>query len=75
MIVRAMKVEDHDVLVQTEVIETFKDESQFSSTFTKEIYQASRAGLINGRSSGNFDPLAQSTRAETSVILYRVLNK
>ncbi|WP_082804625.1 lamin tail domain-containing protein [Rossellomorea vietnamensis] len=75
MIVRAMKVEDPEVLEQTEILEKFKDESQFSSKFTKEIYQASGAGLIKGRSNGDFDPLANSTRAETSVILYRLLNK
>ncbi|MCI2253092.1 pectinesterase family protein [Domibacillus sp. PGB-M46] len=75
MIVRAMKVGDPDVIQSTEPPIVFKDASGISPRFKEEIQIAARAGLIKGRNNGNFDPLANATRGETSAILYRILTK
>ncbi|MCM3788875.1 pectinesterase family protein [Domibacillus indicus] len=75
MIVRAMKVENPDVIQSTEPPIVFKDASGISPRFKEEIQIAARAGLIKGRNNGNFDPLSDATRAETSAILYRILTK
>lgn len=75
MLVRALQVEYPEALTPSNASQSFKDDKMLSSLFKEEIYLAARAGLINGRSNGSFDPLAPTTRAETSVILSRVLAK
>jgi subtilisin family serine protease len=75
MIVRALKVEKPEALSASITSGTFKDDRNLSTTFKEEIYIATKAGLLKGRADGSFDPLAKATRAETSVVLYRALNK
>ncbi|MNG17097.1 Endo-1,4-beta-xylanase A precursor [compost metagenome] len=50
----------------------FKDIAE-GSPFAADIAAAKEAGLVNGRSSGEFDPEAAITRQETAVMLAKAL--
>lgn len=76
MIVRALKAEKPEALLSSsKTTKPFTDDRKLSTTFKQEIYLAAKAGLIKGRANGSFDPLDKTTRAETSVVLYRALHK
>jgi hypothetical protein len=56
----------------------FKDTSQISSWASKPVSIIQRAGIINGKPDGNFDPKGSATRAEAAKIinlLMDIMNK
>ncbi|MCC8097407.1 MAG: S-layer homology domain-containing protein [Eubacterium sp.] len=56
----------------TEALADFSDTDEISSYAEESIIGMVEAGIING-SNGNISPLANTTRAETAVIMYNVL--
>ncbi|MFI8577150.1 S8 family serine peptidase [Rossellomorea aquimaris] len=74
MIVRAVKYQDESLVKGLESTNKFKDDSRISAFAKEAVYQANALGIIKGRSDNSFDPKADTTRAETAVMLYRMLN-
>lgn len=52
---------------------TFEDEEEISAYAFKAVTGLARAGIVNGKPDGSFDPAGMTTRAEAAVILYRLL--
>ncbi|MDX8344126.1 S8 family serine peptidase [Rossellomorea sp. YZS02] len=74
MIVRAVKYKDASLVKGLESDNKFKDDSSISAFAKESVYQANELGIIKGRADHSFDPKADTTRAETAVMLYRMLN-
>lgn len=74
MLVRAIKSERPELLKEDVADISFNDNHLFSQYAKDAIQQAAAIGLINGRSNGKFDPKHTATRAETAVVLYRMLD-
>ena len=74
MIVRAVKYQDESLVKGLESDNKFKDDSSISAFAKESVYQANELGIIKGRADHSFDPKADTTRAETAVMLYRMLN-
>lgn len=53
----------------------FTDESQMSPWAFDSIYQVGNLGLISGREDGSFNPQGVITRAETSAMLVRLIQR
>ncbi|WP_100332411.1 S-layer homology domain-containing protein [Bacillus xiapuensis] len=75
MIVRAIHHQKPGMLDSLPLDSAFKDERRINSYAKKAVKQAAKLGIIQGRKSGKFDPKHETTRAETAVMLYRMLNK
>lgn len=58
-----------------ELLAGFRDAAEISGWARLPVAQAVRDGLMAGRESGMFVPLGDATRAEATVVLYRVLQK
>ncbi len=58
-----------------ELLASFRDVAEISGWAGLPVAQAVRDGLMAGRESGMFVPLGDATRAEATVVLYRVLQK
>lgn len=74
MLVRAIESERPELLKEGLADIAFKDEHLISNYAKEAIQKAAAIGLINGRSNGKFDPKHTATRAETAVVLYRLLD-
>ncbi len=74
MIVRAVKYQDESLVKGLDAGSKFKDDSSISAFAKESVYQANELGIIKGRADHSFDPKADTTRAETAVMLYRMLN-
>ena len=51
---------------------TFADDAQISSWAYDGVYDVLAAGYMKGDTAGNFNPLANATRAEVATIIYRL---
>jgi lactocepin len=74
MIVRAVKYQDKSLLEDLAPSNKFKDDSRIGAFAKESVYLANELGIIKGRSDNSFDPKNDTTRAETAVMLYRMLN-
>lgn len=73
MLIRAYtKEKDVDVQDMAEPTK-FSDEAQFSSWADEYIDLVSSLGLMNGRDDGSFDPKSETTRAEATTVIRRLL--
>ncbi|RIX59248.1 hypothetical protein D3P08_03580 [Paenibacillus nanensis] len=52
---------------------TFEDAERIPAYAFKAVTGLARAGIVNGKQGGVFDPAGTTTRAEAAVILYRLL--
>ncbi len=75
MIVRAVKYQDEQLLVNLDTSKSFVDDSSIGSFAKETVKQAAALGIVNGREGNKFDPKANATRAESAVMLYRSLEK
>ncbi|WP_075618624.1 S-layer homology domain-containing protein [Paenisporosarcina indica] len=75
MMMRAVDYSNPELTKNLPQKDKFKDDSKISNYAKEAVSSASKLGLINGRSNGVFDPKMQTTRAETAVVLYRMLDK
>ncbi|EPD50281.1 hypothetical protein HMPREF1210_02852 [Paenisporosarcina sp. HGH0030] len=75
MMMRAIDYSNPELTTNLPQKDKFKDDSKISMYAKEAVSNASKLGLINGRSNGAFDPKKQTTRAETAVVLYRMLDK
>ncbi|MFY3791592.1 S-layer homology domain-containing protein [Ureibacillus sp. MALMAid1270] len=71
MIKRAM---DYLGITSTSSSVTFSDQSKIAPWAVSSIQQVASVGIIEGNPDRSFAPKANATRAEASVILYRLLN-
>lgn len=53
----------------------FADRNKVSDYAVSSVSRMAEAGYLQGDDEGNFAPLKSSTRAETAVVLYRIMNK
>ena len=74
MIVRAVKYQDETLLEGMEPSNKFKDDAKIGAFAKEAVYQSNELGIIKGRTDNSFDPKVHTTRAETAVMLYRMLN-
>ena len=75
MMMRAVALSNPDILNGLPNNKKYKDESKINDYAKQSIMNASELGLMYGRSNGKFDPKQPTTRAETAVVLYRMLEK
>lgn len=59
-------------LEESPVTSNFKDQDRISPYAREAVNTAQRAGIINGRSNGSFDPQGTATRAEITAIIMRL---
>ena len=52
---------------------TFGDKDEISEYALAAIAKMVKAGYLSGDDNGNFAPKKSSTRAETAVVIYRIL--
>ncbi len=74
IISRAMKVSGKQLDDSASDLSGFKDASEVAAYARNAVAQLSKAGVIMGNN-GNINPAGTATRAETAVIMYRVLNR
>ncbi|MFL8938382.1 S8 family serine peptidase [Rossellomorea oryzaecorticis] len=74
MIVRAVGYQDETLLEGMEPSNKFKDDRHIGAFAKEAVYLANELGIIKGRADNSFDPKVHTTRAETAVMLYRMLN-
>jgi len=75
MTVRAMKYVNGDLEnVDTGALNQFTDRDSISDWAKANIATAVKAGIVNGKSADLFDPKSDTTRAESAVILKRLLD-
>lgn len=55
-------------------LNTFTDRNSVSSYAKNDVAQLVKAGLVKGDSKGKLNPLSHSTRAESAIIIYNVMN-
>ena len=53
----------------------YADSGLFNSWAASDISMAGALELMNGKPGGNFDPKSNATRAEASVVIFRLLTK
>ena len=70
MIDRAAKAANISLSNGAELI--FTDESEISDYALDAVKAMSKAGIINGFEDGSFSPMSNATRAQATVMLYRV---
>ncbi|PUB12927.1 S-layer homology domain-containing protein [Paenisporosarcina sp. OV554] len=75
MMMRSVALSNPDILNGLPNNKKYKDESKINDYAKQSIMNANELGLMYGRSNGKFDPKQPTTRAETAVVLYRMLEK
>ncbi|MDP5275283.1 cadherin-like beta sandwich domain-containing protein [Chengkuizengella axinellae] len=77
MIMRAYRTIEDVNLSEEEwnAIEKFTDSDQIGEWAQEDVYVAKYLELVGGRSNNNFEPTAETLRAEAAVIIYRFLIK
>jgi hypothetical protein len=73
MCTRALKAAGIDADAKTVV--TFGDENSISNYAKDAVLQMAAAGYLTGDENGCFNPLDTATRAQTAVVLNRIINK
>lgn len=74
IISRALKISGKQLGDSTSDLSGFKDSSKVANYAVNAAAQFVKAGIVKGND-GNINPEGTATRAETAVIMYRVLNK
>jgi hypothetical protein len=78
MIIRAMTAADMNVELTNDQVQErlskFKDQTQIAKWAEDDVAKATQLGIINGRTEETFVPSAYATRAESAVMLRRLLN-
>ncbi|MNC52167.1 Endo-1,4-beta-xylanase A precursor [compost metagenome] len=72
MTVRIMKAAGMEPHKEREVV-NFSDAAQISGFALEAVNLMAEAGFIEGQSLGNFAPKSQTTRAEATVLVARIL--
>ncbi|WP_203363333.1 S-layer homology domain-containing protein [Bacillus sp. REN10] len=75
MITRAIEYQQADLLDSLKLNQSFKDDKRIGDYAKVSVKQAVELGIINGYKNGKFEPKRETTRAETAVMLYRMLNR
>ncbi|OZI13538.1 hypothetical protein CEW92_01550 [Bacillaceae bacterium SAS-127] len=75
MIIRAIEYQQSELLDSLTLSPSFKDDKRIGEYAKLPVKQAVELGIINGYKNGKFEPKKDTTRAETAVMLYRMLNK
>ncbi|MFC6040264.1 S-layer homology domain-containing protein [Paenisporosarcina macmurdoensis] len=75
MMMRGVELSNPDLLNNLPNNKKYKDDTKINDYAKQSIRNASELGLMYGRSNGKFDPKQPTTRAETAVVLYRMLEK
>ncbi len=74
IISRAMKISGKQLVESASDLSGFNDSSRVADYAVNAAAQLIKAGIIMGNN-GNINPEGTATRAETAVIMYRILNK
>lgn len=74
MTMRAVKYENPDLLDGVEPSHVFADQAKIGAFALESVQYAYALEVVYGRAGNKFDPKANATRAESSVMLYRVLD-
>ena len=72
MCVRALTVAG---MAPAEAAPVFGDSNSISDYAQSSVGSMAGAGYLTGDENGNFNPLNTATRAQTAVVLYRIINK
>ncbi|MCR8635711.1 S-layer homology domain-containing protein [Paenibacillus radicis (ex Xue et al. 2023)] len=73
LISRAINLVGKQKAVDAKKVDVFKDQAAISAWAKESIAQTIDAKIMNGKSADMFDPSANSTRAESAVVLKRLL--
>ncbi|MFD0676152.1 MULTISPECIES: S-layer homology domain-containing protein [unclassified Paenibacillus] len=73
LISRAINLVGKQKAVDAKKVDVFKDQAAISAWAKESIAQTIDAKIMNGKSADRFDPSANSTRAESAVVLKRLL--
>jgi lactocepin len=74
MVIRAIEYKDASVLDGVKAPASFKDSGKVSNFAKDYVSQAAALKLVNGYADQTFAPKANTTRAQSAVILYRLLD-
>ncbi len=74
MVIRAIQYKDASLLEGVKAPASFKDSKKISSFAKDYVAQAAALKLVNGYADQTFAPKADTTRAQSAVILYRLLD-
>ncbi|UYZ24497.1 S-layer homology domain-containing protein [Mesobacillus jeotgali] len=74
MVIRAIQYKDASLLEGVKAPASFKDNKKISSFAKDYVAQAAALKLVNGYADQIFAPKADTTRAQSAVILYRLLD-
>lgn len=74
MVIRAIEYKDASVLDGVKAPASFKDSKNISNFAKDYVGQAAALKLVNGYADQKFAPKADTTRAQSAVILYRLLD-
>lgn len=75
MMIRAIEYQNPSMLKELKSVKTFTDIGGVNPVTQKSIMDATSLGLLKGYYDGTFRPRDYSTRAQTSVVLYRLLKQ
>ena len=75
MMMRAVDYSNPKLTLNLPQQDKFKDDTKISEYAKQPVNNAVILGLLHGRTNGTFDPKKHTTRAETAVVLYRMLDK
>ncbi|WP_186668410.1 S-layer homology domain-containing protein [Sporosarcina sp. BP05] len=75
MIIRAVEYQDASLVAGLDVSKTFADDAKIGAFAKASVANAAALGIVMGGSDNNFKPKSNATRAESAVMLYRVLQK
>ncbi|NOU97439.1 hypothetical protein GC093_30070 [Paenibacillus sp. LMG 31456] len=73
LISRAMNIVGKEKAADVKKVDVFKDQTAISTWAKESVAQTIDAKIMNGKSADLFDPSANSTRAESAVVLKRLL--
>ncbi|GLI04771.1 hypothetical protein YDYSG_08010 [Paenibacillus tyrfis] len=73
LLVRALEHKKGGVMAVEGKLDGYADEGDISAWAKAEVSRAIGAGLMEGRENGKFVPAAQTTRAEATTVIYKLL--
>lgn len=74
MIIRAIQYKDENLVKELPLNKPFSDHGKISEFAKEAVLQATTLGIIKGKTSTTFAPKDKTTRAESAVMLYRLLD-
>lgn len=74
MIIRAIQYKDENLVTELPLNKPFSDHGKISEYAKEAVLQATSLGIIKGKTSTTFAPKDKTTRAESAVMLYRLLD-